>query len=172
MRQEAYQILEILDESEGDWVEEKDLKEDFVERTSLNEDCFDNGMDQLKRQGLIKEGNSGIQIRRKEGAHRILATKRLRDSIRNLDSSLDRLNQRLVTLKSFQARSAAVETVFTLAILLFTLEQAANLGLGDYFLSSIAVIAIIIALSLGGVNLVKQSLGVIENLSNRIRDKF
>lgn len=150
-----YKILEFLNNADGRKVRITSVEDEF---SSLDED-LDKALDYLYNNNLIDRDRitEPTMYRIRLNGVNALSDRELRNSIETLNSSID-------NLINFQAKSSAVETIFTLFLLGFAylqyLQRASDALAGTVF----GLIGLFWALLVGGDNLAKVSLRRLKRL--------
>lgn len=142
-----YDILEEIDSTSGGLIPKP-----VIERLDHDNDDIDDALSYLKNNTLVKQkhidGTNNYRL--KPSGIEALYNKELRDSIRNLDSSISDLH-------AHQKKSSSVETVFTFALITFAYLQIVDPTLGPYIAETILFLGIGWALLIGGLTPFKMT---------------
>lgn len=142
MEEIHYKVLNYIDNTRGNWTPPDRIK---VELDEEDDSDVDDALNYLKKNSFIREGNDRRYRILQRGVE-LLATQELNNSIDDLQESIS-------SLKDFQSKSSAVETIFTLFLLGFAYlqysQQTTDLTGGTIFV----VTGILWALLIGGRNM-------------------
>ena len=160
-----YQILDYLLSQSG-WTTREHIERNIMPGRTMN--VGDDVYDRLERLSLIKMRERHTDEDDIEEIYTIKSLTKASEYTRQwkLKRSVDDLNSLLEKLINFQTKSTAVETIFTLAILGFTMIQVTSINLSDNAALLIFGIATALSLLIGGGNLVntlRRQIGPVKN---------
>lgn len=166
MEKVHYEVLEFVDNTRGTWRKKEDICNNIDYPTKEVEDAIN----YLKKSDMLKKSSSDKRYRILPKGIELLSTKELRDSINQLDSSITDLEKELGEsindLHNFQSKSSAVETVFTLALIVFAYLQLVKPSLGYHIPEIILIIGIVWALLVGGLTPFKMTWKQLKRIKN------
>ncbi len=151
-----YKILDFLDDADGRKVARPKIEQEF---STVDEDKLEEALRYLHNNEMAHRDSIADPTRYKISVNGLdaLSDRELRGSIESLNSSID-------NLLNFQAKSSAVETIFTLFLLGFAylqyLQRARDPIIGTLF----GLVGLFWAVLVGGDNLTRVSLRRLKSL--------
>lgn len=162
MQEEDYEVLRAISRCKEDsWIRTPEIKPKM--EYSVEND-LEHSLQTLEEKDFIRKSKSGDLYKIKKDGVNLVQQRKLDDSIRNLEWTIGKLQAQ-------QARSSAVETVFTLALLIFAAFQIMPNYDNRLILIGVGV-PVIWALLIGGKNLSQVTIDQIQRLINYILDKL